>query len=104
MIQPDSSRILAIYAALLVFGTLFNMAVGTFERRGWIEGYTWLAVVVGVAITLGAVALIDAQFALITLGAFAFSGLPMAIGSIVRHVRARERGQKAIIAEVQDER
>lgn len=91
MMQPTFSAILAGYLFLLLFGMLFNLAISEFERRGWLEGYTALAVVLGVLVTLAVVSVFSWQFALITLGAFVCSGAPMIAGSIYRHVRSRER-------------
>lgn len=102
MIELDFSLVLAVYVGLFIFGIIFNVVVTFAERRGWMEGYTSLAVVLGVLVTIGAVALISWQFALVTLGAFAFSGLPMVAGSIGRHVTARERSQRRMIEEVNE--
>lgn len=102
MIEQQSSQILAIYAALLVFGAIYNALVAIAERRGWIEGYTALAVIVGVLVILAALALVDHRTALVTLGAFAAAGAPMAAGSIYRHMRTREKAQRSMIQELDE--
>jgi hypothetical protein len=86
----------AVYVALLVFGVGYNALIHHLEQRGYAEGYTAILVVGGVAITLGGVATLNYEAAMITLGAFAASGLPMVIGSMYRHATMRARAQKAM--------
>lgn len=95
-IQHEFSLILAIYFGLAMFGIGFNQLVAFTERRGWLEGYTWLAVAIGVSVVLGSLAIVHWQYTLITLGAFVAAGLPMALGSIWRHVTAREKDQRDV--------
>ena len=90
MIGASTGMIVGIYAALLLFGVAYNLLVAWLEKKGYLHGFTALAVVVGVLATLGGVALISWQFALISLGAFCASGAPMLIGSILRYVKERE--------------
>lgn len=78
-----------ILAALFIFGLLYNEIISYFERKGYLEGYTALAVALGVLVTLGGVALVDYMAALIVLLAFIASGTPMLAGSIWRHMQAR---------------
>jgi hypothetical protein len=101
-IQPNISLILAVYAILLTFGTGFNALIALLERRGFLEGYTAIAVVVGVSITLAGIAVIDPWASLYAIGGFAASGLPMVVGSWWRHVQARRLGQAAMRAEVDE--
>lgn len=88
------SLIVAVLFGLFTFGVLFNLAVEIAERRGWLEGYTALAVVAGVIVTLAGVALIDWRAAAISLICFIASGTPMVIGSAWRYIRAREKAQQ----------
>lgn len=83
--------IAAIYLALLLFGVFYNWLTSQAERTGFIRGYTSLFVVGGVAVTVAAMAVISLAFALITAGAFIFSGLPMIVGSMIRHKREELR-------------
>lgn len=92
-IQLDFSLILAIYVVLLLFGMGYNALVSWAEKHHYLEGYTAFAVVLGVGVTIGMTAVISLAFALVTAGAFVASGLPMIVGSIWRHVRAREMEQ-----------
>lgn len=92
--QPDLRLILAIYLGLVLFGMAYNQAVAICERKGFLEGFTWLSVVVGVFVTLVFLALISWQWSLVALGGFACSGLPMAAGGIWRYIEARKRGQE----------
>jgi hypothetical protein len=93
-IQPDSSLILVVFLALFVFGIGYNWAVAEFERRKYLEGFVSLAVVLGVLVTLGGVAVIERRAAQLALGAFAASGAPMVAGSIWRYIKARWEEQK----------
>lgn len=95
-IKPDYSLILAIYIALLAFGLGYNALVARLERSGLLEGFTWLAVVVGTSVVLGALALIDLRFAMIATGAFIAAGTPMAGGAIVRYITTRKAVQDAL--------
>lgn len=76
--------------SLLLFGVLFNWLTLELSRRGHTEGYTWLLVVTGVAVTVIAagftIGWINTGFLFMF---FAASGLPMAVGDIWRHVQAR---------------
>lgn len=98
----NAGAIVAIYLALLLFGLAFNIFTAWVERKGYIHGFTSLLVVVGVAITLAATAIISLTFALITAGAFMASGTPMIVGSIWRHVQDRERMLEQLRQEARD--
>jgi hypothetical protein len=90
-IQPQISLIVIIYASLFIFGIAFNALIGWAERHHYLEGYLSFTVAAGVLITLGGTALFSWQFALLTLGAFIASGLPMVAGSMLRYAEARRR-------------
>lgn len=80
----------AICFILFTFGVAFNWLTSWMHRRGYSDGYTWVLVVVGVAVTIGASGLVlgwTAVWVLFVL--FACSGLPMAAGDIWRHVQAQ---------------
>ncbi len=94
--QTDLRLILAVYACLLFFGALYNLAVARAEGDGTLEGYTALAVALGVGVTLAGLALIDWQASLLLLGGFACSGAPMIAGSIGRHAAARRAEQRTL--------
>lgn len=81
----------AIYMTLLLFGIGYNYLTEKAESTGFIRGYTSLFVVAGVAVTVAATAVISLAFALVTAGAFAASGTPMIVGSMVRHKREELR-------------
>ncbi len=100
--KPDFSLILAIYLALILFGIGFNLLVAGMEKRGYLEGFTSLAVVVGTLVTLGGLAVIWWPAAVLALGAFAASGLPMVAGSIWRYIQRRAQVQKVLIAEIKN--
>ncbi len=98
-IGNELGTILALYGVLFAFGTVYNQAVSYLTQHGYDEGYLAFIVAFGVAVTLGAVALVDWQFALLTLGAFIASGTPMIIGSVVRYVRSRNASQRQLTRE-----
>lgn len=89
---PDGLLMGVVMVALLLFGVLFNQLVQWLGRRH--AGYTSLLVVVGVLITLIGVAVIDWRAAVLSLGGFAASGLPMVVGDIWRAIVAREAALK----------
>lgn len=78
--------------SLLTFGLCYNLTVGWLEDNGYDQGYTSFLVVIGILITLILIIPIIGltTFAILTF-AFTFSGLPMIIGHIWRHVRERQR-------------
>ena len=96
----DSGTILAVFLGLVLFGVVYNAFVEWLEGRGYTEGYLALIVAVGVFVTIVGIAVINFQAAIIALVAFAGSGLPMIIGSIVRYLRNREAEKKAMIREI----
>jgi uncharacterized membrane protein YraQ (UPF0718 family) len=88
----DWRLIAALLAGLLFFGIAYDVLVTRLAHRK--DGYTALLVVGGVLVTLGAMALVSWQCALLTLGFFVASGTPMIIGDIVRSIRQREETMK----------
>lgn len=86
----DWDTIRQLYLALVLFGIGYNTAVAWADKKGYLAGYMSLAVAIGVAITVGSMVFISPIFTLITIGAFFASGIPMILGSIYRHVRARD--------------
>ena len=94
----------AIYLALLLFGIAYNWLTSQAEKTGFIRGYTSLFVVGGVAVTLAATAVISLAFALITAGAFIASGIPMILGSMIRHKRRELRQLEQAREEARNEK
>lgn len=103
MIGVSLGAFLAVFGALFVFGIGYNTLVAWLEHKGYIEGYLSLIVALGVAVTLGGVAILSIQAALIALFCFAASGTPMIIGSIWRYLQKREAEKYAMIAEAKDD-
>ena len=99
MFGMETGSLVAIGLALLLFGIGYNALVAWAERHGYTEGYMSLVVAAGVAVVLLAVAMVNWRSALITLIYFAAAGTPMIVGSIARHIRARE----AAIRQMRDE-
>ena len=89
----------AIYLGLLLFGIGYNHLTAWLERNGYSEGYTAYLVVGGVGVTVAATSLLSMQWALVTAGAFAASGLPMVLGSMWRYMQRRREAREAIIEE-----
>jgi len=100
-IGTNLGTILAVFLALVLFGTGYNALVAWLERKGYTEGYLSLITAFGVFVTLAGVATLSVQAALLALGAFAASGTPMIIGSIVRYLRKREEMKRSIIEEIE---
>lgn len=85
----DLGAIAATAVFLFAFGIGFNWLVLQLSRRGYSDGYTWLLVVVGVAVTVIAAGFTIGWTAVLLLFVyFAASGLPMALGDIWRKVQA----------------
>jgi len=99
-IRLESGWILAVICLLALFGIAYNWMVGHLGRR--LEGFTSLAVALGVLGTLALVAIISWKAALISLVGFLASGAPMVIGSVSRYINRREEARKAMISEVKD--
>ena len=99
--RADSGQILIVFAALLIAGWLYNKFVSWLHREGLNEGFTWLEVGLGVLFTLLAtVPIIGWNIFFILLGAFACSGLFMALGDIWRYVKAREAERKRHVGRI----
>jgi formate-dependent nitrite reductase membrane component NrfD len=94
--QPRISHILAVYFALAAFGFAYNKIIAKLERTGLLEGFTWLAVVVGTSAVLIGLAFLDWQFTLIAVGAFAVAGMPMVGGAIARYIIIRKEIQDSL--------
>lgn len=81
-------------AGLFFFGLAFNGLVNALDERK--SGYVSLLVAGGVLITLGGVAIVSWQCALLALAMFAASGTPMIIGEAARAVRKREAALRVL--------
>ena len=84
----------------------YDRLVAHYERRGYLDGYTALAVAVGCAgVLLVALWVVwplgqPARIAVaITAGLFTPAGVPMILGSIGRHVAARAQERSRMDAE-----
>lgn len=102
-IRLDYGVISAVLLGLLLFGIGYNAFVSWAERRGYTEGFLSLIVAFGVFVTLCGVAILSIHAALLTLGAFAATGTPMIIGSILRYLKARETAKRAMLEELHDQ-
>jgi len=100
IIGNDLGTISAVFLGLVLFGIGYNALVAWMERRGYTEGYLAFVVALGVIITLAGVAVFSIHAALLALGAFIASGLPMIVGSIARYIRRRDETKQAIKEEI----
>jgi predicted permease len=96
IIRIDSGAIPAVFWLLFVAGFFYNLFTAWVLRRHYDEGYTALLVCGGVGMTLLGICLLNSEVSELMLFAFAASGFWMVIGSVWRHMRARERSQQAI--------
>ena len=97
--QPFSTELALIYLILFVVGIGYNLLVAAWERKKYIEGYTALAVVLGVSVTLAPFWFFPAVPIWQIYLAFVCTGSPMIFGSILRHVHARRNEQKDLMNE-----
>ena len=92
-----SPSFVAICAALFLTACVYAVLVYYASRRGWLEGYTWLSVVVGNMLVLIAAyvqlaaADLDPFPIVLVFIFFGVAGLPMAAGDILKHIQAKER-------------
>lgn len=91
-----SGQIAAAFG-LFLFGIAYAVAVYYARKRGWLEGYTSLYVVLGVLVTIAGAAIpvngtIPVEWLLLCFGA---SGTPMIIGDIAVYIKARQREMEA---------
>lgn len=95
--------LIAVVIGLLLFGMVYNRVVGWMEREGHADGYVAFLVCAGVGATLLAWGLLGQRWndVLLLLALFMASGLPMILGSMARHMRARARDRAAERADVQ---
>lgn len=81
-IRIEWGAVAAVYGVLLSFGILYALFVRRFDAE--LDGHTGVLVAVGVFVTLVGAALIHHPAGLVdfllTLGAFAASGVPMLVG------------------------
>lgn len=80
----------AVALGLMLFGLIYNALIHAMHRHGWNEGYVWLEVVIGVAVTLVAASFVVGwEVAAVLFILFAASGLAPAAGDMYRYARAR---------------
>ena len=99
--------IILAYLILSCFGYAYNRLVGYLQREKLDEGFVWLEVVVGVAVTTGVMFLalwgrtFDVYSLLAIFGGFVMSGSWMAGGALVRYIQGRQAAQRVLRQEVQ---
>jgi len=94
---------IAAWIVLCVFGVAYNYWVGHLGAEGYDRGYMGFIVALGCAVTVLAGLFWptrDLAITFVMFLAFVASGTPMILGSIRRHVKARERENK--LREVRD--
>lgn len=87
--MENGEAIAMVYLTLFIFGLAYDRAVGLIERSSYARFVnTALLVVIGTIVTLAAATpLIGVKNAVLVLGAFVASGLPMAAGSYIRQIK-----------------
>lgn len=96
VIRVNLGVVMGVISSLVLFGVVYDHQVERWERNGWAEGYLSLIVALGVGVTLAGLAVACWPAAVLGLVFFAASGTPMIVGSIKRHVKAREEAMKAM--------
>lgn len=94
--------IIPVYIGLILVGIIYAILIYWVSEKGYLEGYTSLAVVGGVLITLAGVYFIFPLAVAYTLGAFFCTGTPMIVGDWLKNVRRRAKEQERIRAEAND--
>lgn len=86
-----------VLVALGICGFGYDRLTAYLERTGMDRGYTAILVVGGVLFTLlGSIFTIGLSNVLLVLASFAASGLPMVVGSMLRHAQARRATELAV--------
>lgn len=85
-----------VVVLMIIFGIGYNKLVGWVERKRYMEGFTAIWVVGGVAMTLFGMLLVDPVAAVLMTILFVASGTPMIAGSILRYVQRREADQRSM--------
>lgn len=82
-----------VLAELALFSWWFNRKIDQMHDR--LDGFTWLTVAIGTAVTLLGIGLLDLLLdwnaGLIGLAAFAASGTCMIAGAVARYMQRRQR-------------
>ena len=87
----DWGTVAGVLAGLFGASVLYALFLEWSERRfGFVTAYTWLTVVIGVALTLGGLAVASLEAALLALAAFVATGIPIVARSVVNDLRARQ--------------
>ena len=87
-----------VFVALFGFGIGYNRLVGKLEHQGHDRGYMGFIVALGCTVTLlGAGVIVGWEPVAWIMMCFAASGIPMIVGSVRRHVRARARARREVL-------
>lgn len=105
---PEYFAIPGVIGALFGFGVWYDRQVTRWEESGYHDGYLSFIVALGVAVTIGGIAILDLVLTTWNAGftallAFAASGLPMIAGSVKRHISARRRAVDSMAAHAMTE-
>jgi hypothetical protein len=94
-------KLALILISLHLFSWGHDALVGWMERKGHMNGFTSLFVVLGVAYTVGAMGIIIGwdNVQLLAL-AFIASGIPMIVGSISRYIQERKAEEEYLTEQV----
>ena len=88
--------LVGVLTVLFLASTLYAVALEWAERRySFTSDYTWLTVVIGVALTLAGLAVLDPRAAGLALLLFVVTGIPMIGRAIIVDVRNRQRTREA---------
>lgn len=102
--KADVLLLLVLMAGLFLFGIIYSYVIYLGEKGKYLEGFRWLAVIVGVAVPVIGVAVLDWMMALKVFMLFAAAGTPVVLFCIYQYVTKRKASQDAIKKEVDRER
>lgn len=92
-----NQHLVSTLIALFLASTLYAIALEWLEKNWqFVTDYTWITVIVGVALTLLGLAVLNPDCAVLALVLFAVTGIPMVIRALIVDQRNRQELRDAI--------
>ena len=88
---PESyGQLIGALLVLFLASTLYAIVLEFAENRwGFVTDYTWLCAILGCALAIAGIALVDWKAAALAAAAFAVSAPPIVVRSLIRDMRRR---------------